>query len=83
MRVAAYLVGALLALGACATAPSGDDAQVADNKVCKSMQTTGSNMPSRVCRTKAEWAAFDKAGQKSVDDFERDRSNSGSPTAAN
>jgi hypothetical protein len=40
-------------------------------------------MPSRVCRTKAEWAAFDKAGQESVDDFERDRSNSGSPTATN
>jgi hypothetical protein len=83
MRIAACAFGALVMLGACATAPSGDGAEVAEKKVCKAMRTTGSNMPTNVCRTEAEWAAFKKAGQESVEEFERDRSNSGSPTATN
>ena len=74
MRLAVVLVAGALA-AACATPAPGDaSAAGADSgKVCKRITPTDSNMPQRICRTKEEWAALDREGQKGVEEFERAR----------
>lgn len=73
MRLVAILVAGMLS--ACATPASNDMATAAaqSDKVCKRVAATGSNVPQRDCRTKKEWAAFDKQGQAGVGEFERAR----------
>lgn len=39
--------------------------------ICRRMSVMGSNYPQKVCHTQAEWAAYDKQGQDTVDQFER------------
>jgi uncharacterized lipoprotein YajG len=73
MRLVVVLFAGMLA--ACAT-PASNDTGVAtaeSDQVCKRVTATGSNMPQRDCRTKEEWAAFDKQGQAGVGEFERAR----------
>lgn len=50
-----------------------------DKKVCRRVEVTGSMMPERVCRTRAQWAAVNDAR---VDNFynARDRMKSAIPT---
>lgn len=48
-------------------------ADTGEKKICKSMPVMGSNFPERVCSTQAEWDAFNKKGQESVDSFDNDR----------
>jgi hypothetical protein len=81
------VVGALVAAGflcACATPAAVESAaKVADageKKICKRISVMGSNMPQKVCSTQAEWDVYDKAGQKTVDDFDRSRGSLGTPT---
>nr|WP_250890117.1 hypothetical protein [Sphingobium nicotianae] len=65
-------VAAATAIGAPAfateKAPS-DKSQSNDGekKVCRSDTTTGSIMPKRICRTRAEWAAIDAQGQRNLE----------------
>jgi hypothetical protein len=89
-----FVVGALAATGllcACATPaaveggakPAETGVKVADTgekKICKRTPVMGSNMPQRVCSTQAEWDVYDKAGQKTVEDFDRSRAALGTPT---
>ena len=77
MRLAGVVLLGILA-AACATTAPADTATAAKDdkagKVCKRTTATGSNMPQSVCRTKEEWAAADKKGRESVEEFERARS---------
>jgi hypothetical protein len=41
-----------------AAAPAAPAAPVKEKKICRSEEVTGSIMPKRVCRTKAEWDAY-------------------------
>ena len=50
----------------------------AEKRVCRSAMPTGSVVPKRVCRTKAEWARIDAGNAKNVDQFRETR---GSGTA--
>lgn len=67
----AVLIGATISLAGCNTAPgpAGTSTakapsaapareQLAENKICRMETGTGSVMPRRVCRTKAEWDAL-------------------------
>jgi len=73
MRLTVFLVAGILS--ACATPASNEMATASAEsiKVCKRVAATGSNVPQRDCRTKEEWAAFDKQGQAGVGEFERAR----------
>jgi hypothetical protein len=50
-----------------------------EKKVCRREQLIGSIMPTRTCRTQAEWAAIDRAAQSDTDaqlrDFRSQHSN--------
>jgi hypothetical protein len=74
MRLATILVFGVLA--ACAT-PAPDKAATTSadqgERVCKRITMTGSNMPTKQCRSAAEWALVEKAGQADVEEFERAR----------
>lgn len=56
-----------------------------DTRICKSMKTTGSNFPQKVCSTQAEWDAFDEEALKSAEEFDAGRraGNSGSGFESN
>ena len=66
-RVALPVMFALVAMAAPAAAldNSGSTAEkpVKEKRVCKSETGTGSIMPKRVCRTKAEWNALTEQSQ--------------------
>ena len=51
-------------------APANDDSQ---KKVCKRVETTGTILPKRDCRTKAEWAAIAKANEANAERYARNR----------
>ena len=51
-------------------APASDDSQ---KKVCKRVETTGTILPKRDCRTKAEWAAIAEANAKNAERYARSR----------
>jgi len=73
MRILMMAAATATLLAACASEPATDGTKVASaesGKICKSTTATGSNMPTRVCSTKAEWDKLDKQGQRGVDDFE-------------
>jgi len=73
MRLVIILVAGILS--ACAT-PAATDVAAApdgDDKICKRVTATGSNVTKRDCRTQEEWAALDKQGQAGVSEFERMR----------
>lgn len=57
---------ALLAQEA-APAPAAKPAK--EKKICRSEEATGSIMVKRVCHTKDEWAAIDKANDTATDQF--------------
>ena len=40
-----------------------------EKKICRREETPGSVMPTRVCHTKDEWVAIDKANQAATDQF--------------
>ncbi len=42
---------------------------LADTRICKSMKTTGSNFPQKVCSTQAQWDAFAEEARKSAEEF--------------
>ena len=71
----------LIALTAAVPAAAYDDAAasqpasekpVKEKKVCKSEVGTGSIMPKRTCRTKAEWAAITEQSKAQLDRTLRD-----------
>jgi hypothetical protein len=43
-----------------------------EQKICKNVPVTGSNMPRRVCSTRAEWDAYAKKGREGVEQFDND-----------
>ena len=43
----------------------------AEKKICKREKTTGSNYPTRICRTQSEWDAMLQAGREGVDELNR------------
>jgi len=45
------------------------DPQLAAKQVCKSMKITGSNLPTRVCSTQAEWDAREELERQAAEDF--------------
>ncbi len=51
-----------------------------EKKLCRSQVTTGSIMGHRVCHTRAQWAAIDRAEADRSDDFRNKATNPGSPT---
>jgi hypothetical protein len=66
--------GVALALGACAAAPApeaGVQEVASDERVCKRITPTGSNMPQRVCQTAEQWAAAERAGRQGVEEMKR------------
>jgi predicted secreted protein len=46
-----------------------------EKKICRREETTGSVMLTRVCHTKEEWVAIDKANQEAADQFSAARRN--------
>jgi hypothetical protein len=42
-------------------------------RICKRVTATGSNLSKRVCATAEEWAALDKKGREGADEFDRQR----------
>lgn len=48
-------------------------AGVQEEQICKRMSVIGSNLPQKVCSTKAEWDEFDRQQQAQSDDFNRAR----------
>jgi len=62
--------------------PSGAaDPAKSEKKICKNEAKTGSIMPKRVCRTKAEWDQLSEQGKADLDrvrDMDRSRSMVGS-----
>lgn len=66
---------AVLALAAAAPASAQDDANaprpaekpVKEKKICKSETGTGSIMPKRTCRTKAEWDELTEQSKANLD----------------
>ena len=56
-------------------APVSGKALVKDSdskQVCRRQKEIGTNFPTRVCKTAAEWAAYDKANLEGVEQFKRD-----------
>jgi len=62
--------GAVPAQSAPAAAPVAA-APVKEKKVCRSEEVTGSIMPKRVCRTQAEWTAYNAQINAHVRDQQR------------
>lgn len=56
-------IAALIAAPGCATAPaaSADLASTGEKQVCRRVEEMGSNLPKRICLSKADWEAVDKA----------------------
>lgn len=79
MRVA-FSAGILLLLAGCAATPPGKT-QLADAggsaKECRTIKTTGSNMPQRICAKASDWADYDKVGAQSVDNYDNGRRGGG------
>jgi hypothetical protein len=46
-----------------------------EKKICRREETTGSIMATRICHTKEEWVAIDKANQAAADQFSAARRN--------
>jgi len=67
LAIACAVPSALLAQDA-APAPAAAKPEK-PKKICRSEETTGSIMLTRVCHTKDEWAAIDKANQDASDQF--------------
>lgn len=60
---------------AAAAAPTSGKALVketGDKQVCRRQKEIGSNFPKRICKSAAEWAAYDKANLEGVDQYKRD-----------
>lgn len=81
MRVA-FSAGILLLLAGCAAAPPAKPTQLADagggnGKECRTIKTTGSNMPQRICAKASDWADYDKVGAQSVDNYDNGRRGGG------
>lgn len=55
-------------------APANDDSQ---KKVCKRVESTGTILPKRDCRTKAEWEAIAKANAANAERYARSRDTGG------
>jgi hypothetical protein len=56
-----FIIAALLAAAPATdgpAAPAAPAAPVKEKKICRSEEVTGSIMPKRVCRTQAEWNAY-------------------------
>jgi hypothetical protein len=59
-----FVIAALLAAAPATEVPAAPAAPVApstpvkEKKICRSEEVTGSIMPKRVCRTQAEWNAY-------------------------
>lgn len=65
---------ALALLAACAASPAGEGNQMAgadDARECRNYTVTGSNLPRRVCRDKAEWEEIDAAQRRTADEYGR------------
>jgi len=64
------LMAGLLMTG-CASQPDGVTAQAADpnKKICRAEQNTESRIPQRMCKTRAEWEAYDARERESGDDY--------------
>lgn len=59
--------------------PATAAAPPAEKKLCRSQVSTGSIMGRRVCHTRAEWAAIDRAEADRSDDFRDKTTNPGLP----
>lgn len=70
---------ALLALAAPAAAQ--DAAPKPEKKICRAVQSTGSIMSKRDCRTKAEWDTLAKANEKAGRNLNSDGNAFGSAAA--
>ena len=71
LAIACAVPSALLAQDA-APAPAAAPAAAKpekEKKICRREETTGSVMLTRVCHTKDEWVAIDKANQAAADQF--------------
>jgi len=70
LAIACAAPGALLAQETVPT-PAATSATKAEKekKVCRSEETTGSMMPTRVCHTKSEWTQIDAANARTADQF--------------
>ena len=66
-------------------APSSAKVAVADKdkKVCRVSTTLGSNLPSRVCHTRAEWAEMTKKANESAERSIEQRDHAGSGSGFN
>ncbi|WP_404335112.1 hypothetical protein AB2M62_15275 [Sphingomonas sp. MMS12-HWE2-04] len=58
-----------------------DAAPKPEKKICRAVQTTGSIMAKRDCRTKAEWEAVAKANEKANRNYNGDGNAFGSAAA--
>lgn len=61
---------------AAASGPSVDP----EKKICKRITATGSNFPTKVCSTQAEWDAFKQKGHATDDAYDNARDQAGSGT---
>lgn len=67
-------VAAQAAASPAAAAPAAAQTVAAtEKKRCKRSTAIGSNVPTSVCRTEAEWAEIDKQGREDVEEFDRAR----------
>jgi len=71
MRVAlSCLAVFVLATSVSAQTVSDDAKSAEERKICRASEAaTGSIMPKRICRTKAEWAAIQAANQAETDRY--------------
>jgi hypothetical protein len=79
LAVACAVPGALFAEAATpAAAPVVSEKPIKEKKICRSEETTGSMLQTRICHTKDEWVQIDAANQKSADQFRNARRNDSS-----
>jgi hypothetical protein len=64
----------LIALTAQTATPTPAAKPVEEKKKCRRVETTGSIMGDRTCRTQAEWDAIDKANAANADQYRERRS---------
>ena len=57
----------VLAQDASGDAPTAAPKLVKEKKVCRAEETTGSNIPSRVCHTAPQWKIIDGANQQNAE----------------
>jgi hypothetical protein len=79
--LAVAAIGPTAAQSSQPAAPATADQPTTEKKVCRRQIGTGSIMPKRVCKTKAEWAAIDPR-QDGLGDVVRNRQETSTLTGA-